>query len=798
MAYTPLNIGYTASAGITYTGRTDSSADWSLVPNDTFFFDIATELVYYKDASGNVIDIYAGGSVTSIGLTMPSAFNVANSPITSSGDINVTANGSASQYIRGDGALADFPSFQGGGSAQVLYFNGGVSQGTILGSTYYQLSKNAILSPNADFSSATDGLIAQFITDLNQPDELLIPAGNWIFGTYFNASSGGGSPTFYFELLKYDGVLFTSIADNSSNPEVITGGTSIDLYFSALAVPETILSATDRLAIRVYVVVDGRTITLHTQQNHLSQVTTTFSIGLTALNNLTDNTQFLATGTTGTDFNINSSGDTHTFNLPVASASNTGKLSASDWTNFNNKVDSNIYTANGTISSDRTLVFDLKDITFTGTQGTTTIKFDLRAKTGSGQRFAEISSTILTAINRLLVSNGSAGLQSLDGLVNNQIFTSATQSSMFYSDGNSGLQNSVVLNGIITLNYFDGIVNVSFAIGSNGFNFNGAYLLPLVDGLSGQALITDGLGNVTWQNQTDTNIYNSDGTLNGDRTIECNNNGIEWANLDYFLTNIIGSTPLQTDLVHYLINPTNLVVGGRLFSIDDTIGIKRRFCIFKDGRVQFNEAYTFPLTDGTANQVLKTSGGGVLSFGNTYSIIEDEGSSVTSRQTINFVGAGVSVTDVGGKTQVNITGGGAGGTLKTIQLGIADVTGGGTTGIVGNLLIYQVAGSGGGVLLNNRWQFVVPNDYSSTFNVVLRVLRPTAVVQAQLFVYVNDVISNINGTTFNPSATSVYQTFTIALTTPIVAGDTITINAQVGAASGQLFNFRDVYCTYQS
>jgi len=48
--------------------------------------------------------------VTSVGLTMPSAFSVANSPVTSSGTLAVTGAGTTGQYIRGDGSLATFPS----------------------------------------------------------------------------------------------------------------------------------------------------------------------------------------------------------------------------------------------------------------------------------------------------------------------------------------------------------------------------------------------------------------------------------------------------------------------------------------------------------------------------------------------------------------------------------------------------------------------------------------------------------------------------------------------------------------
>jgi len=66
--------------------------------------------------------------------------------------------------------------------------------------------------------------------------------------------------------------------------------------------------------------------------------------GVTAINSLTGAVQTLATGTTGTDFAISSTGTTHTFNLPTASAANRGALSSTDWSTFNGKQDSLGYT----------------------------------------------------------------------------------------------------------------------------------------------------------------------------------------------------------------------------------------------------------------------------------------------------------------------------------------------------------------------------------------------------------------------------------------------------------------------
>ena len=186
---------------------------------------------------------------------------------------------------------------------------------------------------------------------------LKIPAGNWNFESYFSASSGGGSPKFYIELYKYDGTTFTLIASNSATPENITGSTSIDLYFTALAVPPTVLLATDRLAVRFYVIHSGRTITMHTEDSHLSQIITTFTTGLTALNGLTQQVQNLAVGTSGTDFAISSVTDTHTFNLPTASATNRGALSSADWSTFNGKQNALGYTP----------VTDARTLTINGT-----------------------------------------------------------------------------------------------------------------------------------------------------------------------------------------------------------------------------------------------------------------------------------------------------------------------------------------------------------------------------------------------------------------------------------------------
>jgi hypothetical protein len=335
---------------------TQVNSDWNATSGFAQIFNKPTLAAVATSGSYNdLIDkpTLTNGTVTSVNLTMPSAFAVTGNPVTTSGTLAVAGAGLSSQYIRGDGQLANFPTSSGGGSSVSYYLNGSVAQGTLGGVAFKQMSGTPVIGSGTDFTINADGYIQSFITDASVPNQLAIPAGNWNFEMYFSSSSAGGTPRFYIELYKLSGVTLTLLASNSANPEYINNGTAIDLYTTSVAVPSTVLLAADRLAIRVYVIHSSKTITLHTEDNHLCEIITTFSTGLTALNGLTAQVQNFAVGTSGTDFAISSSTDTHTFNLPTASASNRGALSSTDWSTFNGKQDAlvsgtNIKTINST------------------------------------------------------------------------------------------------------------------------------------------------------------------------------------------------------------------------------------------------------------------------------------------------------------------------------------------------------------------------------------------------------------------------------------------------------------------
>ena len=367
------------------------------------------------------------GTVTSVGLSMPTAFNVANSPITGAGTLAVTAAGTASQYIRGDGTLANYnPNVNAGGASKSYYLNGSLPS-SVAG--YEEMSTTPVFGSGTNFTlTNTNNYIASFLTDAGDPNQLNIPAGNWNCELYFNVSNNSGNPSFYIELYKYDGVTFTLIASSSTNPEFITNGTQVDLYTTAIPVPQTTLLATDRLAVRVHVNTSGnRTVTLHTEDNNLCQVITTFSTGLTALNGLIAQVQNFATGTSGTDFAISSVTDTHTFNLPTASATNRGALSSADWSTFNGKVNTGAITSSGlTMATARLLG--------RGTAGSGAVE---EIVIGSG---LTLTGTTLSAAGGSGITIGTTAIAS--GTVGRVLFEGAgnvvQQSSNFFWDNTNG------------------------------------------------------------------------------------------------------------------------------------------------------------------------------------------------------------------------------------------------------------------------------------------------------------------------------------------------------------------------
>ena len=458
-------------SGIATGAEVNVNADWNSVSGDSQILNKPTipsisglATVTYVDTQDALkVDKVAGSRL----ITSAESTILGNTSGTNTGDQNlqsvttsgastttpITANsfvksgGTSSQILAADGSvitqgnnititggvISSVGGTGGGGSSVNYYLNGSTSQGTFGGSTYYEFSKTAVIGTGADFSRSSNGYIASFITDVADPSLLLIPAGNWNLEFFFNSSPAFGSPSFYVELYKYDGTTFTLIASNSATPEGITNGTSIDAYFTALAVPETVLTVNDRLAIRVFVNASSRTITLHTQNGHLCQVITTFTSGLTALNGLQAQVQNFSTGTTGGDFAINSSGSTHTFNLPSASATDRGVVT----------------TGIQTIAGDKT---------FTGTTaGITKTMVGLSNVDNTSDTNKPISTATQTALNLkqnniTLTVTGTSGAATLSGAtLNIPQYSGATDLTTSQTSTNFTINSSTGTDAVVPL-----------------------------------------------------------------------------------------------------------------------------------------------------------------------------------------------------------------------------------------------------------------------------------------------------------------------------------------------------------
>jgi hypothetical protein len=162
--------------------------------------------------------------------------------------------------------------------------------------------------------------------------------------------------------------------------------------------------------------------------------------GILSINTLIDVNQFLVTGTDGgglyTDFTIISSGDTHTFYLPNASASARGVLTSTDWSTFNDKltgtlISGNIFVGNGsnvatsvTMDGDATLADD----------GVLTLKQVLLSTPGY---YTNVNLTVddkgrVLTIESGLTSNGILSLNTL--ITTNQFLVTGTDGGGLYTD----------------------------------------------------------------------------------------------------------------------------------------------------------------------------------------------------------------------------------------------------------------------------------------------------------------------------------------------------------------------------
>jgi hypothetical protein len=573
--------GTVTSVGVSRDGNALAITGSPVTSSGTINLGFSGDNTQYINGAGNLTTFPT--LITSIGLTMPAAFNVSNSPLTANGTIGVSAAGYASQYIRGDGTLADFPTSGGGGSSVSYYFNGGTSQGTIGGTTYYEMSKTADTGTGVDFNKTGDGFIVAFLTDANDPNLLQIPAGNWDFEIYASMSSNGGTPELYAELYKYDGTTFTLIA--TSSHEILYDGINLNLYSFATAVPQTSLTVTDRLAIKLYADNSGgKTTTIHTQDSHLCQVITTFSTGLTALNGLTAQVQYFGTGTSGSDFNIVSSVATHTFNIPSASATARGLITTGTQTIAGAKTITGTTTfTGGPILSDTNLTYANSGYTLVLQSPTLSVNRTVTLPNGTGtlalisdlSGYVDLTTDQTIGGNKtfsnatknnggILLQNGSSysatGYMNLGGMTNGLRFTSGL-----------GISNYFALPSATGYTY-----TFPSATGTVALTSDISYPVTSVFGRTGAVVATSGDYTTTQVTEGLTNLYFTDAraraaislTTTGSTGAATYNNTTGILNIPNYADQYVGTVTSVAMSV-----PTGLTVSGSPITTSGTLAV---------------------------------------------------------------------------------------------------------------------------------------------------------------------------------------------------------------------------------
>lgn len=301
------NVSISTTSGVTINGSSDSYIRGLFSASNPITYNNGTGAIGWTNSNNYI-------TLGSLSGTDPITYN------NGTGAIGFNGNG----YVSNSYASSTFPSFGYGTSTYSTYGYGTSTYATIANYPTYNYASSAYatvwnLKPGANITITT-----------STPGTVTIAASGSSGITSVSAMTG---PALHVATSS-DTNITISVSTSTANTLTFIPGWTGQLAVSRGG------TGTNTLASLTV----GSNLSITGGQNVLLGTGTQISLGANVITSV-------ATGTAGNIFNISTSSNSLTLNLPFASGSITGQLQAADWTTFNNKLGSyNVISANGLIT----------------------------------------------------------------------------------------------------------------------------------------------------------------------------------------------------------------------------------------------------------------------------------------------------------------------------------------------------------------------------------------------------------------------------------------------------------------
>jgi hypothetical protein len=383
---------------------------------------------------------YGTGSVTSVAATVPSFLSVSGSPITTNGTLAISYSGTALPVSNGGTGITTLtagyiPYGNGTGSFSSNSGLNYTAATTTLNTPVLSVNSTTSTTPNLTFNASNSGITSgasianNYLQTIIQNKSGTTGAStNYVLSNDLGTDSSyygefgmnssvysSGTPTDFFSL--NNGIYFSG----HDGDLTIGSGNGYKTYFAWGTSGQSAHVINTSGAIGLNTNITGTTNFGTSGQVLTSQGNAASPIWATPTTGTVTSVAALTLGTTGTDLSSSVANGTTTpvitLNVPTASATNRGALSAADWTTFNNKQPAGAY-----------LTGVIADSPLTGS-GTSASHLSIPAATGSVNGY--LTSSDWTTFN----NKASAITYTTNYIPYGQGTTTPAQSSQFQYNG---------------------------------------------------------------------------------------------------------------------------------------------------------------------------------------------------------------------------------------------------------------------------------------------------------------------------------------------------------------------------